>query len=195
MEENVKLCLLTSARKTIADHLGVDWSFYSNKQLFDCKSKELDENKGTFVTLTINGDLRGCIGQIIPDKPISQTIKENAISAAIKDPRFPPMNSTEFNKVSIELSILSKPEELKYDGEKDLLDKIKQNEHGLIIRLGIHSSTFLPQVWEELCTKEEFLSHLCMKAGLYADEWKKGNLEVSTYTVEHFSEKDLDLAI
>ena len=82
-----------------------------------------------------------------------------------------------------------------YNGVEDLLAKIQQNVQGLIIRSGTRSATFLPQVWEDIATKEEFLMHLCMKAYLHPDDWKKGKLDVYTYTVEHFDEKELKLEL
>jgi len=189
-----KLYLLNLARREIASEVDIIWKGYKDTAAV-VGSSAVKEISGTFVTLTINDDLRGCIGQIIPREPIESTIKQNAKSAAFYDPRFPPLSKGEFGKVEVEISILSKPEQLTYNGAPDLLAKIQQNVQGLIIRLGGYSATFLPQVWEEIATKEEFLMHLCMKAGLSPDEWKKGKLDVQTYTVEHFNEKELGLQL
>ncbi|MCX6112063.1 MAG: AmmeMemoRadiSam system protein A [Proteobacteria bacterium] len=198
MKNEHKIYLLTIARKSIADNLGIKWNGYKkNNELLVIKipKAEVHEVKGTFVTLTIEGNLRGCIGQIIPDDPIDVTIRDNAISAAIHDPRFPALTVDEFYRTEIEISILSKPIQLKYRGSDDLLGKIEQGKHGVIIRSEGHSATFLPQVWEEIGTKKEFLTHLCMKARLFPDEWRSGKLEVFVYSVEHFDEKELDLDI
>ena len=198
MKDEQKIYLLTIARKSIADNIGIKWEGYKkNNELLGIKTPKTEINniKGTFVTLTINGNLRGCMGQIIPDDPINITIRDNAISAAIHDPRFSALTVDEFYRTEIEVSILSKPVQLKYKGTEDLLSKVEQGKHGIIIKSDGHSATFLPQVWEEIETKKEFLTHLCMKARLFPDEWRSGKLDVFTYTVEHFDEKDLSLQI
>jgi len=192
MTKEDKIFLLDLARKKIAQKLGINWTGYKNIQI-SAPGKDVKEVKGTFVTLSIDGNLRGCIGQIIPDEAIIETIGQNAQSAAFHDPRFPQLDSKEFESVEVEISILSKPERLTYSNADELLDKIKKDIQGLIIRSGGHSATFLPQVWDDIETEEEFLSHLCMKASLPAEEWRKGKLEVYTYTVEHFDEKELGL--
>lgn len=194
MVKEDKIFLLNLARTEIAKLVNEPWKGYKNITLAT-PSPEVKLVKGTFVTLTMQDNLRGCIGQIIPKEPIEKTIKQNAISAAFYDPRFPQLAKEEFNSIEVEISILSKPEQLIYNGAEDLLNKIQQNVQGLIIKLGGHSATFLPQVWEQVQTKEEFLMHLCVKAALSADEWKKGKLEVYTYTVEHFNEKELGLKL
>ena len=198
MKDEQKIYLLTIARKSIADNIGIKWKGYKkNNEPLDVKvpKTEINDIKGTFVTLTVEGNLRGCMGQIIPDDPISTTIRDNAISAAIHDPRFPALTAEEFYRTEIEISILSKPVQLKCKGTEDLLSKIEQGKHGVIIRCAGHSATFLPQVWEEIETKKEFLTHLCMKARLFPDEWRSGKLDVLTYTVEHFDEKEMVLEI
>ena len=194
MTKEDKIFLLNLARMEIAKILKMQWRGYKNVVVPE-PSMALKQATGTFVTLTIKDELRGCIGQIIPKDPIEKTIKQNAVSAAFYDPRFPQLETEEFDLLKLEISILSKPEQLIYDGAEDLLKKIQQNVQGLIIKLGGHSATFLPQVWEEIKTKEEFLMHLCMKASLSPDEWRKGKLEVQTYTVEHFNEKELGLTL
>jgi len=148
-----------------------------------------DEPRGTFVTLTIGGNLRGCIGHIIPREALIEGIRINAINAAFKDPRFRPINRDEWKRVKIEISILTEPKPLSYSDADDLLKKLRPGIDGLIIKKGYHQSTFLPQVWDQLPRKEDFLGHLCLKAGLDRDEWKRGNLEVSTYQVQAFEEE------
>lgn len=147
-----------------------------------------DEQRGTFVTLTIGGNLRGCIGHIIPQEALIEGIRINAINAAFKDPRFRPLSKNEWKRVKIEISILTEPKPLSYSDADDLLKKLRAGIDGVIIKKGYHQSTFLPQVWEQLPQKEEFLNHLCLKAGLDGDEWKKGRIEVSTYQVQAFEE-------
>lgn len=182
-EEEGKI-LLKVARETIRAKL-----FGGSPNLPLDIPKSLREKKGTFVTITIGGRLRGCIGHILPMEALIEGVKENAINAAFRDPRFPPLSKEEFDKIEIEVSVLTTPKRLEYQGPKDLLEKLRPNVDGVIIKKGMHQATFLPQVWEQLPSKEEFLSHLCMKAGLSPDEWKKGNLEVETYQVQAFHEK------
>ena len=197
MKDKHKIYLLMLARREIAENIGIQWSSYRGGKVDTSRSEmnEIKEIRGTFVTLKIDDSLRGCIGRIIPEDPIIKTVKDNAVSAALHDPRFPPLTAEEFQDVDIEISVLSKPEALKYKGADDLLNKIEKGKHGVIIRSGSHSATFLPQVWEDIKTKEEFLSHLCTKARLFPDEWKNGKLIVSVYTAQHFNEKELDLSV
>jgi AmmeMemoRadiSam system protein A len=199
MKNEHKIYFLMMARKSIADNLGIKWDGYKEGyELLNVATPpktELHEVKGTFVTLTIDKQLRGCIGQIVPTESIDVTVRDNAISSAVHDPRFPALSVDEFYRTVVEISILSKPVPLKYKDAKDLLDKIEHGKHGIIIKHEGHSATFLPQVWEEVKKKEDFLTHLCMKARLFPDEWRNGKLEVSTYTVDHFDEKELGLEI
>ena len=178
--------LLVMARNTIKNRLNnmeepqIDWKNLPEK---------FQEQLGTFVTLTIDGNLRGCIGHIIPRETVIEGIRENSINAAFRDPRFPPLSREEFDKIEIEISILTAPEELSYTDADDLLNKLRPGVDGLIIKKGHYEATFLPQVWDQLPDKEEFLSHLCMKAGLSYDSWRKEKLQVSTYQVQAFEEE------
>ena len=177
--------LLGEARKTIGQAL-------SGKE--DQKGEDADlpavfnKKRGTFVTLTTGGNLRGCIGHIIPHESLIDGVRINAINAAFKDPRFRPLDEDEWQKVKIEISILTDPKRLSYMNADDLLKKLRPGIDGVIIKKGYHQSTFLPQVWDQLPQKEDFLNHLCLKAGLDGDEWKKGRIEVSTYQVQAFEE-------
>ena len=141
------------------------------------------------MTLTINKQLRGCIGNLDSTDSIVDGIERNAINAAFRDPRFPPLKADELNRVDIEVSILTEPQPLEYRDSKDLLSKLRVNVDGVILRKGSASATFLPQVWEQLPQPETFLSHLCTKAGLPADTWRKGNLDILTYQVQCFEEE------
>lgn len=143
---------------------------------------------GCFVTLHKAGNLRGCIGTIEAKRSLVDGVKENALNAAFKDPRFPPLEASELSQIDIEISVLSVPELLQYEGVDDLLKKLKPGVHGVIIAKNWHSATFLPQVWQQLPQKRTFLGNLCMKAGLGRDCWKEGDLSVKVYTVVHFSE-------
>ncbi|MBN2016475.1 AmmeMemoRadiSam system protein A [Candidatus Dojkabacteria bacterium] len=150
--------------------------------------ENLRQNRATFVTLTINGKLRGCIGKIYPVQEIYKDVVENTYSAAFDDPRFAQLTKEEFKKVKIEISILDKPKLLKYKNPDNLITKLRKEKPGVILRQNLYSATFLPQVWDELKTPQEFLSHLCLKAGLGINDWQKGNLEIETYNVLKFSE-------
>jgi len=178
--------LLSVARQTIEEAL-----FQSmNEPAEDSgSSPKFSERRGTFVTLTMGGQLRGCIGHIIPQESLIEGVKINAINAAFRDPRFKPLAREEFNKIQIEVSILTEPKPLAYQDEEDLLMKLRPGVDGLIIQKGARQATFLPQVWEQLPDKKAFLTHLCLKAGLDADEWKRGELRVSTYQVQAFEEE------
>lgn len=183
-EKDQKL-LLTLARNSI---IIKDKSKVLHDNEIQNLNPALKENRGAFVTLHKNENLRGCIGYILPMFPLYQTIIENAYNAAYKDPRFPPVSKDEIKDLKIEISILTLPEQLQYIDGCDLLKKLKPNEDGVIIKKGFYSATFLPQVWEQLPQKEDFLSHLCMKAGLDRNEWKSNSLEVEIYKAIVFGE-------
>jgi AmmeMemoRadiSam system protein A len=147
------------------------------------------QKRGTFVTLTIDKQLRGCIGNLDSTDSIVDGIERNAVNAAFRDPRFPPLKAGELDRVDIEVSILTEPQPLKYKDSEDLLSKLRVNVDGVILRKGSASATFLPQVWAQLPQPETFLSHLCSKAGLSPDAWKEGNLDILTYQVQCFEEE------
>ena len=178
-------CLLSVARQTIHQRL---FSSENQDLAKSQASPKFSEKRGTFVTLTIDGGLRGCIGHITPQESLLEGIKVNAINAAFRDPRFRPLSKKEWERVKIEISILTAPKALTYSNTEDLLDKLRPGIDGVIIKKGFHQATFLPQVWEQLPNKKEFLTHLCMKAGLEKDAWKQEKLEVSTYQVQAFEE-------
>jgi AmmeMemoRadiSam system protein A len=147
---------------------------------------------GTFVTLTIDGKLRGCIGNLTSNASVVSGVRQNAINAAFHDPRFSSLSLPELDRVSIEVSILSEPRPLDYREPADLLNKIRPHIDGVILRKGTASATFLPQVWEQIRKPQNFLAQLCLKAGLAADAWQQSKLEVSTYQVQHFKEHGKD---
>jgi AmmeMemoRadiSam system protein A len=152
-------------------------------------SEDMKRPGASFVTLTIDGGLRGCIGSIEPRQPLALDVRENSLGAAFRDPRFPPLSRRELDRAHIEISVLTAPEPLAYDGPDDLIAKLRPRVDGVIIQRGWHRATFLPQVWEKLSDAHEFLAHLCLKAGLPADDYRRPGLEVSTYQVEKFEEE------
>jgi AmmeMemoRadiSam system protein B/AmmeMemoRadiSam system protein A len=180
--------LIKLARKTISEKLGIRPKPDLESLASDLEDKSFRRRSGTFVTLKIHDQLRGCIGNLDASGSITEGVKQNAINAAFNDYRFSPLTTKEFDKVEIEISILSEPKPLEYINSNDLIKKLRPDVDGVIIRKGGASATFLPQVWEQLARPEEFLSHLCMKAGLPSDSWKKSKLEVLTYNVQYFEE-------
>jgi AmmeMemoRadiSam system protein A len=148
----------------------------------------LGKARGCFVTLTIQGDLRGCIGTIEPVSPLISAVADNARNAAFRDPRFSPLSADELERVKIEVSVLSAPEPVAYRRPGELKTRLQPGVHGVILNRGWRGATFLPQVWEQLPEPEAFLSHLCLKAGLSASAWKEGDVDIRVYTAEHFSE-------
>ena len=126
---------------------------------------ELHEKRATFVTINLDGQLRGCIGSLTPYRTLGEDIISNAKAAAFEDPRFFPLSQEEFERAEFELSILSVPEILEYSDIEDLKAKIRVNIDGVILKLENRQATFLPSVWEMLPNFEIFFSHLCQKAG------------------------------
>ena len=185
LTEDEGRALLSVARKTIEEEL---FGSMEKGQNDSAVSPKFSERRGTFVTLTIGGALRGCIGHIIPRESLIEGIRINAINAAFKDPRFRPLSKKEWKRVMIEISILTEPKSLSYSDADDLLKKLRPCIDGVIIKKGFHQATFLPQVWDQLPDKREFLIHLCLKAGLDEYAWKRERLEVSTYQVQAFEE-------
>jgi len=180
--------LVRLARATIAARLGIAAAAGSIIPDTDLADPVFQEQRGTFVTLKIGNQLRGCMGCLTPSESILEGIQRNALNAAFKDPRFPALTAPELEQAEIEVSILTNPSELEYFGGSGLLKKLRPNIDGVIISKGMARATFLPQVWEQLPRTEEFLAHLCRKAGLSPDEWKKGELDVSVYQVQYFHE-------
>ncbi|MBN1760984.1 MAG: AmmeMemoRadiSam system protein B [Chitinispirillaceae bacterium] len=147
---------------------------------------EVRDERGCFVTLTVKGRLRGCIGYIEPIKPLYTAVIENAKNAALHDPRFPKVTPAELGDIKIEVSVLTRPEPLDYKDPDDLLARLVPGRDGVILRSGGHQSTYLPQVWEQLPEKRSFLEQLSLKGGMPPDGWK--HAEVRTYRALHFEE-------
>jgi uncharacterized protein len=145
------------------------------------------ESRGCFVTLTKHGSLRGCIGYIEPIKPLYEAVIDNAKNAALEDPRFTPVAAHELSEIRIEVSVLTKPEPIEYRDSADLLNKIVSGVDGIILTKGYYQSTYLPQVWEQLPDKVQFLENLSVKGGMPPDGWKTAN--VKRYRAIHFQEQ------
>jgi AmmeMemoRadiSam system protein A len=185
-EESGKI-LLKLARQTISKKLGRLKK--EDPGLDDAiEIPELKEKCGTFVTLTKNKDLRGCIGNLTAVASIVENVKQNALNSAFNDHRFSPLTEIELDEIDIEISILTKPEPLNHKDKNDLLETLRPHIDGVILKKGIYSATFLPQVWEQLPDKEDFLRHLSQKAGLPGNAWSDPDVEVLTYQVQYFEE-------
>ena len=152
---------------------------------------KLTATKGCFVTLTKGGKLRGCIGHIIPLDPLFKAVMDNARSAAIYDQRFPRVEAGELGELQFEVSILTEPKPLEFSSPEDLLNKLRPRIDGVVLKVSGRSATFLPQVWEQVPNKVEFLNHLAAKAGAAPSDWREPGTSVSTYQVEAFKESEL----
>lgn len=148
----------------------------------------LRENGASFVTLTVRGQLRGCIGALEPYRPLVQDVREHAVAAALEDPRFPAVSERELNGIQIEVSRLTRPVPLEYKDASDLLSRLRPHVDGVILRDARHRATFLPQVWEKIPNAAEFLGNLCYKMGVSPDAWRTKHFDVLTYQVQEFHE-------
>jgi len=152
------------------------------------RDNELLEKRGVFICLKIDHQLRGCIGSLSASSSIVEGVRSNAVNAAFYDPRFSPLSADEVHDVELEVSVLTEPQPLAYNDAEDLIGRLRVDVDGVILRKGGLSATFLPQVWEQLPDPGQFLSHLCMKAGLPSDAWRDTKLEIMTYQVQCFQE-------
>ncbi len=177
MEELLLLKIAKDAIKSQFDNNNID------KEELLKKHPKLQEKGAVFVTLTIDGNLRGCVGSLIAHRTLLDDIIQNAKAAAFKDSRFTPLNKEEFEKIHIEISLLSSPKKLLYETKEDLKSKIKPNIDGIILKDGFNQATFLPQVWEQLPSFELFFAHLCQKAGM-SEKCLENHPEIFVYQVK-----------
>jgi uncharacterized protein len=179
ISEDSRLVLLKAARESISSVFGdadIPKPDYN-------KYPELKDHIGAFVTLTINGELRGCIGYIIAQQPLFDVVCEAAKQAAFSDPRFPSLKEKELDSIQIEVSVLSDFTPIKS------YEEIEIGKHGLLLEEG-GRGLLLPQVAvEHKMDREEFLSAVCRKAGLYSKYWKERQLNIKVFTAEIFSEE------
>lgn len=174
--------MLRLARDAIAEALGV-----AEHRVPTQHAQWLQLPAATFVTLTLNGELRGCIGTLEAHRPLVDDIAHNAVSAALHDPRFPPLTAAQLAEIEIHISILSRPQPLPVTDKQDLLRRLRPGTDGLVLQDGLYRATFLPQVWAQLPEPEAFLRHLNLKAGLAADHWSD-TLGFQVYQVVEFAE-------
>ncbi|MEA3419917.1 MAG: AmmeMemoRadiSam system protein A [Campylobacterota bacterium] len=183
---SVKKTLLTLARASIAEAVDMTYTLDLDALLED--NPWLEEEGASFVTLTTSGErLRGCIGSIVAHQKLYEDIIHNARNAAMHDPRFPSLTQEEFDRITVEISVLSEPEPLEYDSIEELKSKIRVGIDGVVLKKGVYQATFLPQVWDQLPDFELFFSHLCQKAGMEADCLSRMP-EILTYQVEEYKE-------
>ena len=151
-------------------------------------SPTLQAEGASFVTLTVNGTLRGCIGALEPYQSLAEDVREHAVAAALEDYRFPRVQENELKGIQIEISRLTLPTVLEYKDAGELLVRLHPGVDGVILRDGLRRATFLPQVWEKIPDTSTFLANLCYKMGVAPDTWKRKHLDVLVYHVDEFHE-------
>ncbi len=149
----------------------------------------LREPGASFVTLTKEGQLRGCVGTLEAHQPLAEDVREHAVAAALEDFRFPPVRPEELLRIHIEVSYLTPLQPLEFDSPEELLKRLRPGVDGVVLRQGWRRATFLPQVWEQIPDPQEFLDHLCMKMGRPPGCWRSEGIEVWVYQVESFEEE------
>ncbi len=172
--------LLVLARESIAHHLGGPSPDMPTGAFYEQKA-------ATFVTLTREGDLHGCIGSIEPVRPLVEDVRHNAIAAAFFDPRSRPLRADELDAICVEVSLLGPLEPMRFADEDEARSLLRPGEDGVVLVHGRRRATFLPQVWDKLPDKIEFMAHLKIKAGLYPDFWSP-SIELFRYSLEKWSE-------
>ena len=181
-ERDLGRALLTIARSAIGAQLGL-------AATGEARHAALAQPGATFVTLKQTGALRGCIGSLQPVRPLGIDVRENALAAAFRDPRFPPLAAVEYEATSVEVSLLSADERIHVRDEDELVARLRPSVDGLIFEYGRHRATFLPQVWETLADPRDFLAALKRKAGLPGDFWSP-QVNVSRYQVTKWAEAE-----
>ena len=181
--------LLALARNAIAVRMGLAQSITPQEGFLRgaVNAPELLKNAASFVTLTQNGQLRGCIGSLQAYRPLLDDIRENACNAAFRDPRFKPLSAEELPATRVEVSLLTPAVAMQFSSEADALAQLRPNIDGIIFSAGSRRSTFLPQVWEQLPKPADFMAHLKQKAGLPATYWDS-DVKLERYTVEKWKE-------
>jgi AmmeMemoRadiSam system protein A len=147
----------------------------------------LQEPGACFVTLTQKGRLRGCIGSLEAHRSLGEDVRANAVACALRDPRFTPLKVAELDRTQVEVSVLSPMESLQVRSEAQALAQLRPQVDGVVLEYAGHRATFLPQVWEQLPTVDQFVRQLKRKAGLPEDFWSEG-LRLQRYTVEKWKE-------
>ena len=180
MNNHDQKLLLDTAKLAIKFGLAEDLPLPLDAQEFD---PALQQPRASFVTLHLNGNLRGCIGTLEAYQPVIIDVAQNAFNAAFKDPRFPAVSQKEYPQLHYHISILTPPSALAITSEADLLKQLRPNIDGIIIQEGMKRGTFLPSVWEQLPDKKSFLTQLKLKAGFSPNYWSD-DITIERYEVE-----------
>lgn len=178
--------LLTIARAAIAESLGLP---HISIEKIAQANPWLREKAACFVTLTQHGQLRGCIGTLEAHRSLLEDVIHNANAAAFHDTRFSPLTADELNETEVEISLLSAMQPLVFSSEQDALSQLRPGIDGVLLESGLHRGTFLPQVWQQLPDKKDFMAHLKNKAGLATDFWSD-DIKLYRYTVTKWKESD-----
>jgi AmmeMemoRadiSam system protein A len=178
-----KIFMLRLARETLARVL-------DGRQLPEPRevSPALAERGACFLTITRNGALRGCIGNVVALEPLYEAVMHNAREAAQHDSRFSPLQPNELEQVKIEITVLSKLEDLTYTSPEELLNQLQVGEHGVVLHIGCRVATFLPQMWKTIPDKADFLDRLSEKAGCSASAWRYEETGVAVFHGQFFAE-------
>jgi len=178
LTELEKKALLELARETIRGRFAP-----GRRQAPPAAGPACAEKRGVFVTLHRGGELRGCIGYPLPVKPLWESVPEMALAAAFEDPRFPAVSAAELGEIDIEISVLTVPQPVDGPGG------VRVGRDGIIVSKGFQRGLLLPQVpLEQGWDLEQYISYGCRKAGLAADEWKRG-VQIETFQAIVFGEK------
>jgi len=185
IDSHHKIKLLSLSRKVLENEL-----FNSHNNLKTFNVKPFQQKNGVFVTLLKNKKLRGCIGRIESDQTLFQNVIDLSKAAAFDDHRFEQLSAKELDKIVIEISILSVPKTVEGISSFDKIMQLKPKKDGVVLSASGKKATYLPQVWDTIPIREDFVSDLCFKAGLSRDHWKVNPINISTYQVDFFKEDE-----
>lgn len=183
LPQDAGVVLLPLARAAIAERVGASDAPATPQPLPDWARRP----GASFVTLTVQGRLRGCIGSLVAHRPLARDVWENAQAAAVEDPRFEPVDAAQYERLSLEVSVLTAPRAVPASTQAEALSRLRPGIDGVILQAGYHRATFLPQVWQELPDPRDFLGELKLKAGL-ARTWWDATARLSVYRVRAWSE-------
>ncbi len=152
--------------------------------------ESLQASRGSFVSLFINQRMRGCVGSLKASQPLAENVAENAYNAAFRDPRYAPLSPLEAQRVDIHVAVLGDLHPITFTDEKDLISQLEAGT-GIVFNAGPRRSTFLPSVWRQFSSAEEFLAQLKQAAGLPRDYWG-ADVSIQYYRIEEFNEAALE---
>jgi len=185
LNEKEQELLLTLARYTAEQYLETG----KIPQVDETKlTPSLKKVQGCFTTFNKDQNLRGCIGHILPQEELYKCVMDNAVNAAVNDARFQPVTLEEMKEIDIEISVLTVPQKLEFESGNDLTNKLTPMVDGVVLKQGFKQSTYLPQVWANFESKDQFLTSLCRKGGMSLNCWQDTNTEVFTYQAFVFEE-------